>query len=134
MTVQAVRVLLATAMIESSSSSLVTSPSSLSFSAWAKYLVIGRENITRNAQAHPRARPGNYLNIDEFLLDLQQPRDLLLRLLQAPLQSSSRNNLSRARLTDWLAGAQSSHLADRRRCKRLLFPPAALFQFRICIF
>ena len=37
MTVQAVRVLLATAMMESSSSNRVTSPSSLSFSALNKY-------------------------------------------------------------------------------------------------
>ena len=114
MTVQAVRVLLATAIIESSSSSLVTSPSSLSFSAWAKYLVIGRENIARNALA--LVRPGNYLNIDEFLLDLQQPRDLLLRLLEVPLQlsSPSRTNLSRANLTVCLADQRSPHLGDCR--------------------
>ena len=47
MTVQAVRVLLATAMIESSSSSLVTSPSSLSFSALGEIFRNWERNIAR---------------------------------------------------------------------------------------
>ena len=110
MTVQAVRVLLATAIIESSSSSLVTSPSSLSFSAFGEIFRNWERNIARPG------RPGNYLNIDEFLLDLQQPGYLLLRLLQAPLQFSSRTNLSRGNLTDWLGDNWdlSPHLGDGR--------------------
>lgn len=58
MTVQAVRVLLATAMIESSSSSLLTSPASLSFSSCGqKYFLIGARNICRKLPQHWRASP-----------------------------------------------------------------------------
>ena len=82
MTVQAVRVLLATAMIESSSSNRVTSPSSLSFSALNKYC-----NWKYFGHNYCKECPvSQYLDVEQLLLDLEETSNLLLRLRQALLQ------------------------------------------------